>query len=310
MATGLEFLLVAERGILERQALLLSESVRRFAGDDHVLTVVSPRPDRRPEEATLRALDALGADYHPLELHSACPEYGPSYRIAAAAWAERRPGPDIVVQLDSDTLFLGEPDFSLQGADFLARPVDLAGLSTTGEGCVFDPFWRELCSLAEVDYEDQPFVTTTIDRLRVRANYNAGLLVARRSLGVFHRTEAIFGRLVEAGLKPFENLNQRVRSGAGLVSAKGSAYWGTSQAAFAVAASSLGGRARILPDGYNVPLHLLEPPQSPAHPWIHVHYHWLAEDGGPEGNRLMDPAQGLPSAAVEWLRGRLPLVQA
>ncbi len=310
MAMDQEFLLIAEAGVLERQAVLLCESVRRFAGPECVLTVVSPRPDRRPEGATLRALDALGADYHPLQLDSACPEYGPSYRIAAAAWGERRPGPDIIVQLDSDTLFLGEPDFSLEGADFLARPVDLLGLSTTGEGCIFDSFWRELCGLAEVDYEDLPFVTTTVDRLRIRANYNAGLLVARRSLGVFRRTEEIFQRLVEAGLRPLESLNERVRSGAGLVSVKGSAHWGTSQAAFAVAAASLGGRGRILSERYNVPLHLLEPPQSPPEPWIHVHYHWLAGDDGAEGNRLTDPAQGLPAAAVEWLKGRLPLAQA
>ena len=310
MSTCQEFLLIAEAGILERQAVLLCESVRRFATTDGVLTVVSPRPDRRPEAATLRALSALGADYHPLDLHSACPEYGPSYRIAAAAWCERRPGPEIIVQLDSDTLFLGEPDFSLDGADFLARPVDLAGLSTTGDGCVFDPFWRELCALAGVDYDDLPFAMTTIDLLRIRANYNAGLLVARRSAGLFQRTEVVFGRLVEAGLKPLESLNGTVRSGAGLVSAKGSAYWGTSQAAFSAAAASLDARVRILPAPYNVPLHLLEPPQSPPEPWIHVHYHWLAADGGPGTNRLTDPAQGLPAAAVEWLRPRLPLSQA
>ncbi len=303
----MEFVLVVEAGILERQAVLLCESVRRFCGDGIALTVISPRAERRPGEETLQALAALGAEYLALELASPTPEYGPSYRIAAAAWAERRPGPETLVQLDSDTLFLGRPDFAFEGAGFLARPVDLAGLSTTGSDCIFDPFWRELCRLGDAEYEDLPFVTTTICGAKVRANYNAGLVVARRSLGLFQRTEATFARLADAGLKPFEGLDAEVKSGAGMVSREGSAFWGTSQAAFAIAAAAAGATGRVLPPGYNVPLHLLDIPQRPSNPWVHVHYHWLANEDDASDVRLTDPGLGLPPEAIDWLRPRLPL---
>src|SRR5690242_18041255 len=88
----LEFLLIAEAGALEAQAVLLCDSIRRFAGAHSraPITVVSPRSARRPSSSTLAELDRLEAEYLPLEVDSCCPEYGTSYRVHAAAHVERR----------------------------------------------------------------------------------------------------------------------------------------------------------------------------------------------------------------------------
>lgn len=45
---SVEFALVAESGVLERQAIILCESIRKFAGKyaDSPITVISPRSDR------------------------------------------------------------------------------------------------------------------------------------------------------------------------------------------------------------------------------------------------------------------------
>jgi hypothetical protein len=129
-----EFFLIAEAGVLEVQALLLCRSIRRFGCrySSAAITVVSPRASRRPSRATLRELNVLGAEYLALDIHSPCPAYGPSFKVLVAAHIARRPGPPIVVQLDSDTLFLGEPNFSLTGVDAAARPVDVKGMCTSG----------------------------------------------------------------------------------------------------------------------------------------------------------------------------------
>ncbi|WP_162916946.1 hypothetical protein [Dongia deserti] len=299
---------IAETGILEAQALLLCESIRRFAGGyaRPRITVVSPRPSRRPLAATICALERLNVDYHEIEVDSCCPLYGTSYRVHSAAWIERRSGPDVIAQLDSDTLFFEQPDFSLGDWEAAARPVDVKGMCTTGPSDPFDRYWQEICRIAEVDYSDLPFVVTSIDGCRVRASYNGGLLVARRSHGLFTRTEEILGRMVAAGLRPWGSEGPKVAAGTGVLSGSATSYWGTSQAAFSLACVASRIPVRLLPDGYNFPLHLADRTALPR-PLVHVHYHGLFEGQDARSNRLFDGSAAIPPDAAAWLEARLPL---
>jgi hypothetical protein len=308
---ALEFVLVAEAGILETQAVLLCKSIRRFAGAvaRAPITVVSPRHARRPAPATLRRLERLDVDYLPVELDSPCAEYGPSFKVLAMAHAARRPGPPIVVQLDSDTLFLGEPDFSLEPGTVAARPVDVKGISSAGADDPFDAYWRALCRLCEVDYRGLPTVDTTVDRRTVRANYNGGLAAAERRSGVFERTSAYFHRLVAAKMSPYAGMDRPTGApiGSGWISAEGMEYWGTSQAALSLAIAAENQTVRVLDKTYNYPLHLIGQLPPPAETPIHVHYHALFTAGEAASNPLLDGRVPLPPDTAEWLRGRLPL---
>src|SRR4051812_43697123 len=160
-----EFALVAEAGPLEAQARLLVDSLRRFGGRhaNAAVTVVSPRRSRRPSQATLRALRRAGARYVALDLASACPDYPTSWRVHALAHVERQPGPDVLVQLDSDALFLGDVGELCADARAAGRPIDVKGMATTGPGDGYEPYWAALCGLASVDLEALPFVRTTVD---------------------------------------------------------------------------------------------------------------------------------------------------
>ena len=307
--TETEFFLIAEAGILESQALLLCQSIRQFAGGYQYapITVVSPRPDRRPSIDTQRKLAELQVDYLELDIASPCPDYGTSFRVLAAAYLERRAGPDVLIQLDSDTLFVAEPDFSLPGAVGAARPVDVKGMCTDGPGDPFDPYWLDLCRLCGVDYERLPWVTTTVDRKTVRASYNGGLVAARRSDGLFAKTEEFFLKLVRAGLKPWAGYGLNVKSGVGMVGLSGSEYWGSSQAALSLAFTDHGGPVRILTDAYNIPLHSFEhlPPRQTTP--IHLHYHWLCSEGELSNNPMLDGRLTLPEPVAQWLKRNLPL---
>lgn len=305
-----EFFLIAEAGSLEAQALLLCRSIRRFGGEYHsdAITVVSPRASRRPSRATLQELDALGAEYLALDIHSPCPEFGPSFKVLAAAHVAQRPGPPILVQVDSDTLFLGEPDFSLTGVDAAARPVDVKGMCTTGEGDFFDQYWRDLCRVCEVDYRQIPFVTTTVDRMRVRASYNGGLVAARRSSGVFELAAKFFLRFVSAKLTPWPA--GTMRTGAGTVDGEGRRFWGTGQAALSIALTARGSSVRILPPSYNVPLHMFESIAHADPAPIHVHYHWLCSPGELSNNPMLDGRLAVAKETAHWLTAQLPLTIA
>jgi len=304
-----EFVFIAEAGILEQQALLLCESIRRFAGAyaRAGVTIVSPRGARRPSAATIRKFEQLQAEYLPAEVESCCPEYGPSYRVHALARVESRPGPPIVVQLDSDTIFLAEPDLAMTGGDAAARPVDAKGMCTTGPGDPFDEYWRALCALNGVDYDAVPLVETVVGAHRVRASYNAGFVAVRRSAGLFQRTEDIFRRLVAAGMKPWP-CGPAISTGTGVLDGAATAYWGTSQAAFSVAATAARHAVRILPETHNFPLPLIDQMTvaAPAH-LVHVHYHGLFSAGSADANPLLDGRVPITDEALAWLKGRLPL---
>jgi hypothetical protein len=308
-ANVVEFVLIAEAGILEAQAVLLCASIRSFGGalSRSRITVVSPRADRRPSRATVVKLERLQVEYLAVEIDSCCPDYGTSYRVHVAALIERRAGPPVIVQLDSDTVFLAEPDPLLFECEAAARPVDVKGMCTTGSGDQFDLYWRKLCALADVDYEQLPVIRTTVDGVNVRASYNGGFLVAQRALGVFARTEEIFRRLVAGGLHPWTADGPLMRTGTGLLRGQATAYWGTSQAAFSLATVAGHHHVQLLPATYNFPLHSLnQMTDSIPQPLVHLHYHWLfaAADAA---DLVGDARLALSAAAAEWLRGKLPL---
>jgi hypothetical protein len=305
-----EFVLIAEAGVLEAQALLLCESIRSFAGSYSLcpITVISPRSARRPSFSTLRKLDQLHAEYLPIEIDSCCPEYGTSYRVHSVAHIARRSGPPVIIQLDSDTIFLAEPDFSLGESHAAARPVDVKGMCTTGFGDPFDNYWRELCALVGVNYEQVPIVQTTVDCQTVRASYNGGLIAAQRACGLFEHTEDVFKRLVAAGLKPWTADGLTMKTGTGVLGGAATAYWGTSQAAFSLAAVAGNLAVRLLPGTHNFPLHCLgQMTMSIPRPLVHIHYHWLFSAGAGDANPVFDGKLDLPAETAEWLKARLPL---
>jgi hypothetical protein len=307
-AADVEFVVVAEAGPLERQAMLLVESLRQFGGGlaGAAVTVVSPRPDRRPSAATAVALGTLGCELVALDVDSRCPSYGTSWRLHSMAAIERRGGPPVLVQLDSDTLFLDDVDLLPAEADLAARPVDVKSMTSTGPSDPNDRYWRALCGLVGVDLDDLPLVTSTVDRVRVRASYNGGFVVARREHGLFAVTEEVFRRGVEADLRPHAGSGINVRSGTGDVGLIGSEWWGSAQAALSVAAAKLQLSSALLAPSVNVPLHLWDDLPAAPDRLCHVHYHWLLEPESLQRNPLLDGRIEIRQDVADWLDDRLP----
>lgn len=304
-----EFAVLVESGPLEAQALLLVESLRRFGGRhaDAPVTVASPRPSRRPSPATVEALRRLGAEYLELDVDGACPAYPTSWRVHVLAILERRPGPEVLVQLDTDTLFLGDIGPLCASDVATARPVDTKGMGSAGPGDDYEPYWTALCGLAGVEVERLPFVRTTVEGLAVRATHNGGFVAARRGRALFARTEELFRRSVEADLRPHAGRGFDVVAGAGRVGLEGSEWWGSAQAVTAVAAASLGFDIGPLDEGVNVPVHLWHRLDPKPQPVLHAHYHGVLGATWSRSNALLDGGVELASATEAWLRSRVPL---
>ena len=114
--------------------------------------------------------------------------------------------------LDSDTLFLREPcEFLLApDIDVALRPVDIKGMCTDGPQDSFDAYWQALCRCCGVDYDEIPWGETFIDRHRIKASYNGGLVVARGDLGIMRKWANIFFMSIREG---FDRTPKRSRFG-------------------------------------------------------------------------------------------------
>jgi hypothetical protein len=304
------FVACIEGGVLEAQALLLFESIRHYAGRfrDCPMYALSPRAGHPISESARSRLDTLEVTYVDAILNTECPEYGSANRVAAAAYVERVHPHELLVVLDSDTLFLREPDKILlpPDVDVAVRPVDLKGMCTAGLTDPFDNYWRALCRCCGVDYEQIPWSTSFVDHHRIKASYNGGLVVVRGQLGILQRWADFFFASIRQRLTPHA-LERRFRTGAGWVDSTASRLWGSNQAALSLAIWSKTRRVQELPPTYNYPLHLhdeidVTTVKTIFPHLVHVHYHWLLDDKS-ERNPLFDSAGPLALQQRDWLRG-------
>lgn len=300
------FILSIEQGKLESQAILLVESLRKFGGAyaDCPVYAVSPRPSLQMSKSCHDILKTMGVQVIIEELLSPNESYGPIARLATCAWAEKNIPSDIIVSLDNDIFFADEPDFSLKQVDLLARPVDVKDMCTSGPSDPFDEYWRKIAQLCGVDFEEIPWIETTVDRVSIKASYNTGMIAVRPQLGLFQKAEEMFNALRQSDLSPHILGHQQVYASTGFVGAEASRWWGTSQAVISLAATQLQARIAIAPINYNVPAHYDEVSLKNA---ILVHYHWLLFKDYIKESTVLTKGEELPYTVLQWLKSKTPL---
>lgn len=274
------FVFCIEGTAIEAQALLLAESIRRFAGPYAAsrMIAVNPRPHLPIARATERRLAELGVRYVRAPLNRTGSAYLSINRIVAGAWAETHVDEEYIAMLDSDVLFVAPPAFTRAGAG--VRPVDAKGATSAGTYDRLDAYWVAICAIAGIEVRALPFVTATIDRVRVRASYNGGFCIVRRSLGILTETQRVFEVSRLRDLRPLRNRRDAVYASTGWVGTEASEWWGSSQAALSAAIHARARDVRVYDGAYNIPLNLVEPDIDGSLRWPDVepvlfHYHWL-----------------------------------
>ena len=311
MSERTAFVICIEANRLEPQALLLCESIRRFAGPyaNAPIIAISPRPELAVSTRTRERLEALDVTYIVEALNTTRSTYGSINRIVAGPWAERNIQADRLVVIDSDTVFLAAPDFDLEAAVGV-RPVDAKGSTSEGSHDPQDRYWAHMCDLAGLPLSALPWIETTFDRRTVRASYNGGLAVVRRENQILTKARDIFMASFRRGIRPWGNDNVSVHASTGDVGLEAAQWWGSSQAALSVAIWSSTRDVQMLDSRYNIPVHLVG---TPTTPWdlpgapIFAHYHHLGE--APHRERLLDALDriGCPSGSLAWLRRGLAI---
>ncbi|MGH0034789.1 MAG: hypothetical protein ACQGVK_07145 [Myxococcota bacterium] len=290
----LAFVACVEPGRLEAQGVMLFESIRAFAGRFAGAPILSFQP-REPEplaRATRDALRRLEVEHRVEPLNREFAAIPVANKLFATAWAEAHLDVDVVVFLDSDTFFCGEPAELALSPDTAAavRPANKKNVASSGPDDRKDGYWQKVYALCGVP--EPPFVETTVDRQRVRAYWNAGLMAFRRSEGLAERWLACFRSLLEANHLPYNGVKN------------------ADQVALAAALASVAERVDVLDPRYNYPLpkraQLPEPwRDAPLEALRHVHYfRWFNKPGFLDA---IDPPLAADSPLRAWLAERLPL---
>jgi hypothetical protein len=305
------FLICVEANRLEPQARLLCESIRTFGGRyrQAPILAVSPRPALALDPAARARLEGLGVTYAVEPLNETGSPYGPINRIVAGAWAETFSARPYLALLDTDIVLVGEPELVRAGVGI--RPVDIKGSASSGAGDPQDAYWTRLCRLGGIDPSRLPTITTTIDRVPIRASYNGGFTVVRRDLGVLRRTREIFFASLAEDLRPLAGRELNVFASTGSVGREASEWWGSSQAALSVAIWSSTSDVHTYDERYNIPLNNLTGGRSwPLHQGfapILLHYHHLAEPEYQAQLRDVLARIGCSAEVQAWIEARLSL---
>jgi hypothetical protein len=308
----LGFVLCIENNGIREQALMLCESVREFGGRhrDAPIMAFAPRPGLGVDAATRARLRELGVEYVDEPLNTTCLDYPPANRVFAGAFAERHASTDFLAVLDSDTLWLDEPALPA-ATDVAVRPVDSKGSATRGPGDPFEAYWARMAELGGTSLERLPMLRTTIGNEQIRASYNAGLTVARRSAGILTRCAALFAASLAQALLPYRGSGISIYASTGEVGAAGSEYWGSSQTAMTFAIHAATDRVLHYPDHYNVPLHLIATDGEIERRWlahapVHLHYHWMFARRHHEVAMELLARIGVAGDRRAWIAARTP----
>lgn len=297
---NIAFIACAEKGYLEDQVVLLCRSIRRFTGRyaSSSIYTFQPREGMEISHDTLNLLKGMNVNHITEPINRLYPNYPIGNKIFVCAWAEKNLTEDVLVFLDSDTMFCNEPEaFDLSDNTIVAiRPVDKKGRGSRGEDDMNDSYWQTLYELCGI--QDRPFIRTTIDQDYIRAYFNAGLIVCRRSSGIFQRWKRFFLTLMEASHIPTKAAKKEL------------VLNNMDQLSLSASISDRMDSVKILDERYNYPLPLRSINKSDMSTaqlssLIHIHYHrWFRK---PNFLRLLQPPLDPSDEIFSWIESYLPL---
>lgn len=206
MSKSIAFLICTEAGPIENYSLLLVESIRKFGGTFKDVPIYSfeVRDTPKISENTLNTFKDLGVTHIREFLNQKYSYFPFANQPCLGAWAEENIDADVLVLLDSDKVFFNEPqEFLLSSKeDIGVRPVYIKNVGSEGEGDPNDEYWQQIYEIIGV--KNNIYVTSTIDKKKIRAYWNGGMVAAQRSLGFFSKWKNDLEKVMEKELQPRE----------------------------------------------------------------------------------------------------------
>lgn len=200
--TRLIFAFMQAYGGDERESLLLARSLRMFGGEmaNYPAWLMVPQKLEQVSESTCQVLGELGVQVHRFEV----PEealgfpFGGKVYAAAAAEALASNQTDILVWMDSDTVFADTPSALAlrENVSLGYRPVMLKNISSLFDEPL-NAFWDFIYTRCETPMEHIFPILTTVDGVQIRPQFNAGLMSVRPGKRLLQTWRNNFERLYQ-----------------------------------------------------------------------------------------------------------------
>lgn len=196
-----------EAGRLEAQTLLMLTTLKQFGGALGQSRIVAFQ-GRRGEKisiGTRRRLADMDVEYVYDTALNKAPWFNYTNKIAALRYAQDTFTTPWRVWLDSDILFLDEPDFAqgttLDGSDFQARFEYLPpAFGETDETHL--AYWSQACALCDVAFEDIGFHDLDLPPKRMKPYFNSGMFLWRGATDFAQTYERNYYRILAARIAP------------------------------------------------------------------------------------------------------------
>jgi hypothetical protein len=310
----LAFVICVEKGELEGQAELLCRSIRQFCGRyrDAPIHTFAPRPGAQVGRCLLNVFDALGVVHHTEPLNVEYAHYPIANKIFVSARAEEILNEDVLVFVDTDTIFTGAPlDLDLSSNfNAAARPCNRwdGGKSSMGLQDPRENYWQMMYTVAGLKV--QPFVRTVIDQKEVRAYFSGGLVACRRRARIFRQWRSDFLLLMETGNHTGDKLAGLLNKTEAMNPCSAARIRNMDELSLAITLGRIFDRVCVLDNRYNYLLYrrsILPSPWNRAQleELVHVHYRfWFKKPG------YLDevvPCFCPGGRTLGWLKQHLPL---
>ena len=208
--SNLIFAFMQAYGGNEREALLLARSFRKFGGAlaNRPLWMMMPQEIEQVSESTLEALGELGVQIHRFAVPKEALNFwfgGKVYAAAAAEALASNQKADVLVWMDSDTVFTGEPyELMLSGNISMGyRPVMLKNISLLFDESL-NQFWNFIYERCNTPIEHIFPMLTTVDGVSIRPQFNAGIMSVRTERSLLQSWRENFSTLyLQPELTPF-----------------------------------------------------------------------------------------------------------
>jgi lipopolysaccharide biosynthesis glycosyltransferase len=177
------------------------ESLRRWGGSlaNAPLIAVTPRAGPRIGATTHASFEKHEVRYVRESTSSRYAWFRFYNKPLAVAAADAIAATDTIGWLDSDILFVGDPELLrlAEGEDFAACASDKE-MGSSGPADPFDRIWRANCEALGIDLEALPWVETEREKVRIRRYWNGGVFVYRRQSGFGNHYLETCTRLLDA----------------------------------------------------------------------------------------------------------------
>lgn len=191
-----------EFGRLEEQTVLMVRSLRAFGGSLAHIPVIAVvgRLGAPLRHRTVQELELLGVKLvRAASWTNPAPWFNYSNKAAAVITADRIAKTNQVTWLDSDMLFISEPEtITLRSGEDLCAPLIHTPPVVSPDDRRHVEYWRAVCSLFDVDFDELPWVTWR-DR-QIKPNFNSGVFTWRRASGFAEKYHSAFSKLLRSRL--------------------------------------------------------------------------------------------------------------